>query len=89
MAEKPSGKLIITCREATSLISRKEEHTIGLPEKIALWIHLLICVFCRRFLAQTMMIGEEAGKLTADVPLSQEEKRKMDEAIRNGGARLP
>ncbi len=51
-------------------------------------MHLLVCVFCRRFLTQTRMIGEQAGNLAPDMHLFGEEKRKMDEAIREGGKSL-
>ena len=50
---------------------------------------LVFCVFCGRFLAQTGMIGEEAGKPTADRRLSVQEELKILESSNEGGRSLP
>jgi len=78
---------IIPCKQATFLISKKEEHMLTLREKFRLYVHLAICEFCRRFLKQTKLISKAVKKITSDLPgkasekLSPEEKLKMKELL--------
>lgn len=50
----------ITCKRATYLISKNEEHRLTLFEWIKLQLHLSVCSLCKRFQTQTKLIGENA-----------------------------
>ncbi len=53
---------MISCKEATFLISKKEENKLSFVEKIKLKMHLLICSFCRLFEKQSKLISMNASK---------------------------
>jgi hypothetical protein len=72
---------IIPCRQATYLISKREGHALTLRERFQLLVHLIVCEFCRRFLEQTKIISKEAKRLASEEKLTQEEKRKIREAL--------
>lgn len=50
----------ITCKKATYLVSKKEEHRLTLSEWAKLQLHLAICSYCKQFQKQTKIIGENA-----------------------------
>lgn len=39
----------LTCKEATRLISERQDRPLGFREGWSLRLHLWICVYCRRF----------------------------------------
>ena len=61
---------MLTCRDASHLISEREERPLSLRERWGLRLHLLICAYCRAFERQvaTMRraIREWARRLEAD-----------------------
>ncbi len=87
MAEPSSEKFLISCREATFLITRKREQPIGLRNRIRLIVHLLICEFCRRFSTQTRLIEKQARRIAFDGHLTLEEKRRLEKVIESGGSK--
>lgn len=44
---------IISCKEATYLVSLKEEGKLSIVKYLKLKLHLTICAFCKRFEIQT------------------------------------
>ncbi len=72
---------IIPCKQATYLIVKREERSLTLKERYELLVHLIVCVFCRRFLDQTRIISKAARRLTAKSALSTEEKQRMAESL--------
>jgi hypothetical protein len=48
--------LMITCKEATELINRREEGKISYLDKVKLFIHLLMCKFCSAYNKQLDLI---------------------------------
>jgi hypothetical protein len=72
---------IILCKEATFLISKREEQALTLRERFQLFVHLILCVYCRRFLKQTKIISQAARRLRQAGKLSENEKRKMQEEL--------
>ena len=72
---------IISCTQATFLMSKKEEHVLTLGETLHLYIHLLVCEFCRRFKKQTNIITKESGRMTSNETLTAEEKQKMKDSL--------
>lgn len=81
MSQKSGEKLLISCREATYLISRNREKPIGLRARLKLLVHLIICEYCRRFMRQTRTIEIHARKLQSDGALTGEEKKEMEEKL--------
>ena len=72
---------IIPCTQATFLMSKKEEHALTFGETLHLYIHLLVCEFCRRFLKQTNIIAKESRRMTSGESLTAEEKQKMKDSL--------
>ena len=72
---------IIPCTQATFLMSKREERALTFGETIHLYIHLLVCEFCRRFLKQTNIIAKTLKHATSTDSLTSEEKQKMTDAL--------
>lgn len=72
---------IIPCTQATFLMSKKEERALRLSETFHLYLHLLICEFCRRFLKQMNIISKEIRRMSSTETLTTEEKQKMRELL--------
>ncbi len=48
--------LTLHCEEASSLMSRELDEPLGLPERLAVRGHLLVCRSCRRFRRQLQFL---------------------------------
>jgi len=72
---------IIPCKQATFLMSKREEHALTFVETLHLYIHLLVCEFCRRFLKQTRLIAKAAKRAASNESLTSEEKQKMKDSL--------
>jgi hypothetical protein len=72
---------IIPCTQATFLMSKREERALTFSETIHLYIHLLVCDFCRRFLKQITLIAKAAKQATSNDSLTSEEKQKIADAL--------
>jgi hypothetical protein len=55
---------MLSCKQASQLISQSLEQPLAMRERFALKLHLLICRYCRRFRQQLQAI-RIALKLTA------------------------
>lgn len=62
-------------------MSKREERALTVGEKFRLYLHLLVCEFCRRFLKQSKIISKEAKRLTSSELLTVVEKQKMKELL--------
>jgi len=47
---------MLTCKDASRLISERQERPLGVRERWSLRFHLLMCVYCRRFARQVELI---------------------------------
>ncbi len=45
-------RIMLSCRDVSRLLSAQREKSLGLKERLALKIHLMFCVFCRRYARQ-------------------------------------
>lgn len=79
---------MLKCKEASHLISERQERPLGLRERWDLWLHLLICVYCRRFERQVAMLSRAMRELgrrrMADeqgVDLSPEARERIRKAV--------
>ena len=61
MADKK--QILITCKEATLLVCKKQEKAISLKEKIQLKAHLLVCRVCQLFNIQSALLHQHLTKI--------------------------
>lgn len=73
--------LMISCKQATYLISKKEATKLNLAEKIRLGMHLFMCSICRRFEQQSNFIGRMARKMQVHAELPETSKEKMKHSL--------
>ena len=69
--------LSTTCKKATLLLSKKEEHRLSWLESFQLRGHLAICSMCRKFEEQTGFILNHAKHLHEDAVLPAQTKEKI------------
>jgi hypothetical protein len=84
---------MLNCRQVTRLVSQSMDARLPWHKRLAVRIHLLYCVWCRRYAAQLQFLRQAAQRLAteaADVSspkLSAEAKGQMrqmlEEALRN------
>jgi hypothetical protein len=72
-----------SCKKATYLISKKEEHKLSWLDGIRLRSHLSICGLCRKFESQTNFIGRMIKNTGADISLPHGSKEKIQKALDN------
>jgi len=51
-----------TCRQVTELVLRQEELALPWHERVAVRLHMQICVACPRFLKQVRFMREAMGR---------------------------
>jgi hypothetical protein len=78
---------MLSCKQASQLISQSLEQPLAMRERFALKLHLLICRYCRRFRQQLQAIGV-ALKLTArtienddTIKMPSETKQRLIQSI--------
>ena len=78
---------MLSCKQASQLISQSLEQPLVMRERFALKLHLLICKYCRRFRQQLQAIGV-ALKLTTraienddTIKLPSETKQRLIQSI--------
>jgi hypothetical protein len=49
---------MVSCREASRLLSQREERPLRVPDRLKLRLHLRVCVACARFAQQLALIRE-------------------------------
>ncbi len=84
------NKIMITCKESTFLISKKQQDKLSRAEKMKLQLHLMMCKHCRKFAEQISFIQKGIKRLrlkieaqSANITLSVEQKAKIKEALHN------
>lgn len=75
--------LMLSCKEATYLLSKKEENKLSWIEKIKLRSHLSICSLCKRFEQQTGFIILNTKHTDSNAVLSMEAKEKMNSFLKD------
>ncbi len=82
MGNKPNKKkLMITCKEATMLSVQKTEINISFSDRMRLFIHLLVCQYCRLFAKQSKMIDKLLSSWKTNKKLSVDQKNTLQAAI--------
>ncbi len=74
---------MISCKEATDFITKKEESKLSLRQRFQLWKHLAVCNFCRLFAKQNKILTKNTPHLHTYIEdsLSATEKHSMVEAL--------
>ena len=75
--------LMISCKKATYLLSKKEENKLSWLEKIQLRSHLTICSLCRKFEEQTGIIIRHTSHTHIDAVLRTEVKEKIQTLLKD------
>jgi hypothetical protein len=55
---------MLNCKEATHLMSAAHERELGLRERIALRLHLLMCMGCRNYDRQMEFLHKACAHMT-------------------------
>lgn len=74
-------KLMITCKEATMLSVQKTEIKLSFSDRIRLFIHLIVCQYCRLFDKQMKLIDNIIANWKTDKKLSDIEKTQLQSII--------
>lgn len=57
---------MLSCKQATELMSQAQDRKLGLPEKLSLRLHLMMCIGCRNFDQQMAFLRRATHKLAAN-----------------------
>jgi len=80
---------MITCKQATQLISEKLDRDLGLWQRLSLKFHLFLCRYCRKYARQLDFLRSVCTQLDQHIEcndqhsLSPESKQKLKAAIKN------
>jgi len=55
--------MLLTCKEATRLVSQGLDRRLGLAERLALRLHLLVCDGCTNFSKQAAFLRRVLSRL--------------------------
>ena len=55
--------MMLTCKEAAQLVSQGLDRRLGLAERLALRLHLLVCEGCTNFRKQTAFLRKAMARL--------------------------
>jgi len=69
--------IMITCKDATLAIIRKEEKKLTFSERIKLAVHLLICKFCKLFEKQNRFLSNNIKNISLKDSLTSDELEEM------------
>ena len=80
---------MLNCRQVARLVSQSMDASLPWHRRLAVRIHLLYCVWCRRYAAQVRLLRKAAGRLSAEElecsaeRLSEEDKQKMRQSLQD------
>ncbi len=82
---------MLTCRQATQVISEAQDRPLGWRERWSLRLHLMMCVSCRAFERQMRLIRRLLRQQEAEAPVELPEEarqriQKTLDAHRHGSA---
>ena len=59
---------LLTCREASRLVSQGLDRKLGFGERVALRVHLAICDGCSNFKSQVAFLRRAVKRLESETP---------------------
>jgi hypothetical protein len=71
---------MLTCKQASQLLSQSLDRPLNRGERFGLRLHLLICKFCKRFLQQVVVI-QNAIRLEVKMTEQNEEIKLSKDAV--------
>jgi len=83
---------MLSCKQASQLISQSLDRRISLRERISLRLHLVVCDFCRRFSHQlrqvlsAVKVQRQQIEQDEHIRLPDEAKKRIASAIESGRA---
>ena len=80
---------MLSCKEASFLVSKKLDGNLNRRERMGLWLHLALCILCRHYARDVKTMHEmmkkagEAGQtlLPEAVKLSQQSHERIKNAL--------
>jgi hypothetical protein len=78
---------MLSCRHNTRLISERLERSLSLAERLRLGVHLVLCPPCQRFDHATRWLHDTLTSLPADVPLPDEARERIRQALERAAER--
>ena len=77
-------RMMISCKQATSLASRAQEENLSIMESIKLKIHCYLCPPCAFFVKQLNQILKLIGKTfkSDDIHFTEQQKSTLEELIK-------
>ena len=69
---------MLNCRHVTRLVSQSMDVKLPWHQRIAVRIHLLYCVWCRRYAAQIRFLRQAAKEIAAGVATSATAKLSVE-----------
>jgi hypothetical protein len=82
---------MLSCKDASHLISEGQDRKLGLRERIGLRLHLWMCSSCRLFekqmgqLRQALRRGWGQGDLPTEIPLPSEAQERIRQTLKKHG----
>jgi hypothetical protein len=77
MESRNKNKFMISCKEATMIVVKKAEIKVTFSEKLKLFLHLIICQYCRLFEKQNKIIDKIISSWKTNKKLSLEHKNAI------------
>ncbi len=73
---------MLSCREATKIISESLDRKLPFWQRMGLWIHVAMCGLCRRFRRDLVHIHQETGQHADDFAeqAAESDNRLSDES---------
>jgi hypothetical protein len=66
------------CKEATLLVEKKlQQQSLPLLQRIGLRLHLLYCIYCRRYAKQSQTIDKHLGEFVTQTDILPDESLKL------------
>ncbi len=78
---------MLNCRQVSRLISQSMDARLAWHRRLAIRVHLLYCVWCRRYAAQVRVLRQAARQLRPEA-MSPEDRKLSDNAKQQLQARL-
>ncbi len=76
---------MITCRQSTEWVIKKEHKKLSIKENLQLLAHMAICSYCRLFQKQSAVISKALSKNENReiLHLTSEEKKDLEHSVQN------
>ena len=74
---------MINCKQATELSVKRSESPLNLKARFQLSIHLLFCVYCRKFDQQVKALTSMLRSTLKEEKLNQQEREELQRIIDN------